>query len=152
MTVKLTFAALALGLTACIASAQPSDEMSDFKKRAEIADFKARTERMIDAVGRESCEEFNAQATSTSFWVCLSGARGTAEDMVRRMFEMGAMLPPAKKRPEFVDKALHTHCKNALEKPFLPNDYSVCKHGVEAAVAIVAKSTAAKPKQSSRSK
>ncbi|MDN8616523.1 hypothetical protein [Variovorax ginsengisoli] len=152
MTKKITFAALAMGLTTCIASAQPSDEMSDFKKRAEIADFKARTERMIDAVGREACEEFNAQATATSFWVCVRGARGTAEDMTRRMIEMGAMLPPSKERPEFVDKALYTHCKTALEKPFMPNDYSVCKQGVEAAVAIVAKSTAVKPKQSSRSK
>ncbi|KWT67018.1 MULTISPECIES: hypothetical protein [unclassified Variovorax] len=152
MTKKLFFAALVMGLTACIASAQASDEMSDFKKRAEIADFKARTERMIDAVGRESCEEFNAQTTAASFWVCVSGARGTAEDMVRRMFEMGAMLPPANERPEFVDKALYKHCKSALENPFLPNDYSVCKHGVDAAVGIVAKSITAKPKQASRSK
>jgi len=115
--------------------------MAEFKRRAEIADFKARTERMVDAVGRESCEDFNSKATAHTFFVCLGGARGTTEDMARRMFEEGAMLPPIKDRPEFVDRALYTHCKTHLDKPFMPDDYSVCKRGVEGAVAIVAKST-----------
>jgi hypothetical protein len=138
LQILLSILTFALGT----ASAQQPDDFAEFKKRAEVADFKARTDRMVDAVGRESCEEFNSQATAHTFFVCLGGARGTTEEMARRALEHDAMLPPIKERNEFVDRALYTHCKRHLDKPFMPDDYSVCKHGVEGAVAIVAKSAA----------
>jgi hypothetical protein len=149
-----TFIALALALafTACSpAAAQTSEEMAEFKRRAQSADFMATTERMVDAVGRESCTEFNSQATAHSWFVCLGGARKTAEDLARRSLEQDGMLPPASARPEFIDRALFTHCKRHLDEPFLPNDYTVCKHGVENALAVVAKHSK-KPAKSARAK